>query len=59
MLSSRLSVDPQIPPHTVLSYPWRAAAIDACVLLAVIVVATIAAQFASERTPAAEVLREA
>ncbi len=59
LLSSRFSVDPQIPPHTVLSYPWRAAAIDAGVLLVVIVVATIAAQFASERTPAAEVLREA
>jgi putative ABC transport system permease protein len=58
-LSSRFSVDPKPVPHTVLSWPWHSVLIDLAVLLVVLVVAALAAQRASERTPAAEVLREA
>jgi putative ABC transport system permease protein len=58
-LSSRFSVDPKPVPHTVLSWPWHSVLIDLAVLLVVLVIAALAAQRASERTPPAEVLREA
>jgi putative ABC transport system permease protein len=59
VLSSRFSVDPEPVPHTVLSWPWHSVVVDVAVLLVVLVVAALAAQRASERTPPAEVLREA
>ncbi len=58
-LSSRFSVDPKPVPHTVLSWPWHSVLIDVAVLVVVLVVAAFAAQRASERTPPAEVMREA
>ncbi|HEY5455382.1 MAG TPA: FtsX-like permease family protein [Acidothermaceae bacterium] len=58
-LSSRFSVEPKRAPHTVLSWPWHSVILDVAVLLVVLVVAALAAQRASERTPPAEVLREA
>jgi hypothetical protein len=58
-LRSRFSVDPGIPPSTVLSWPLVAVVVDAIVVLVVLVVASFAAHFSSERAKPAEVLRDA
>jgi putative ABC transport system permease protein len=58
-LRSRFNVDPGIPPSTVLGWPVHAAVIDVVVVLVVLVLASGAAQWASERAKPAEVLREA
>jgi len=58
-LQSRFNVDPGIPPSTVLAWPLVAVLIDAVVVMLVLVVASLAAHFASERAKPAEVLRDA
>ncbi len=58
-LRARFNVDPGIPPSTVLAWPLAAVVIDALVALVVLVVASFAAHFGSERAKPAEVLRDA
>jgi putative ABC transport system permease protein len=58
-LRSRFNVDPGIPPSTVLAWPLAAVLIDAIVVLVILVIASLAAHFASERAKPAEVLRDA
>lgn len=58
-LRSRFNVDPGIPPSTVLAWPLAAVVVDAIVVLVVLIVASVAAHFSSERAKPAEVLRDA
>jgi putative ABC transport system permease protein len=58
-LQSRFSVDPGIPPSTIIGWPLVAVVIDAIVVVVILALASLAAHSASERAKPAEVLREA